>query len=290
MIFATDLHDPEGPYVLPDRSWLVVEMAPGWGCVSHISVDGKKKDVLVRTGRPNGLVVDRVGTLWIAESLGKALLRMTMDGKYDRWVETCEGVPFLFPNDLAFGPDGMLYLTDSGVDVNLFLPGNVLRPDYDALKYDGRVYQIDLNTRQAYLIDSGIQFTNGIAFGPDNYLYVNETRTGNVYRYNWKDGRLGRKQLFGNVVDPEAPPGWKGPDGMKFGADGNLYVTVYGQGDVTVLDRKGEVVKRIKTSGSKPTNLAFGPPGEKKIYVTEVEKGILEVLEIDTTGMPLYTG
>jgi hypothetical protein len=49
-------------------------------------------------------------------------------------------------------------------------------------------------------------------------------------------------------------------------------------------------VKRIKTSGSKPTNLAFGPPGEKKIYVTEVEKGILEVLEIDTTGMPLYTG
>ena len=38
-------------------------------------------------------------------------------------------------------------------------------------------------------IDSGIKFTNGIAFGPDRLLYVNETLTGAIYSYEWSDGK-----------------------------------------------------------------------------------------------------
>jgi gluconolactonase len=49
------------------------------------------------------------------------------------------------------------------------------------------------------------------------------------------------------------------------------------------------VVKRIKTDGNFPTNLAFGPPGSKKIYVTEDQKGTMEVFDVDTDGLPLYT-
>ena len=77
---------------------------------------------------------------------------------------------------------------------------------------------------------------------------------------------------------------------MKFGANGNLYVAVFGQGDVTVLGPDGAVVERIKTDGTMPTNLAFGPPGSQKIYVTEDEKGTFEVFEVGTDGLPLYTG
>ena len=98
---------------------------------------------------------------------------------------------------------------------------------------------------------------------------------------------MGPRQLFGNVVDPSNPAEIKGPDGMKFGADGNLYVAVFGQGDVTVLDPGGQVVKRIKTAGSMPTNLAFGPGGERKIYVTEVETGTVQVFDVETGGLPL---
>ena len=117
MIFATDLANPEGPVLLPDGSWALVEMHPDRGWVARITADGKKKEILAKTGRPNGLALDRHGVLWVAESLNPpSLIRMTLDGEYETLLTECDGEPFLFPNDLCFGPHGELYLTDSGVE------------------------------------------------------------------------------------------------------------------------------------------------------------------------------
>jgi gluconolactonase len=184
----------------------------------------------------------------------------------------------------------MLYMTDSGIDTYQLAPAGAIREDYAQLTYDGRVYRIDPGAHAIQKLDRGILFTNGIAFGPDQALYVNETITGIVYRYSLQAGEVGPRQVFGNVRDPAGPPGWRGPDGMKFGRDGNLYCTVYGQGDVTVLDQQGEVVQRIPTLGKFPTNLAFGPNGQKRIYVTEVEHHRIEMHDVETEGLPLYTG
>jgi gluconolactonase len=139
-------------------------------------------------------------------------------------------------------------------------------------------------------LDTGILFANGIAFDAHGHLFVNETITGKVYRYQKTGKKIGPRTPFGNVRNPDGPPGWRGPDGMKFGRDKNLYCTVYGQGDVTVLDTDGNVIKRIPTLGKFPTNLAFGLPGDKKIYVTEVENGQIEIHSTDTDGLPLYDG
>jgi len=290
MIFTSGLGVPEGPVLLPDKSWLCVEMGTGRGCVTHISADGQSKRVIATTGRPNGLAVDKDGIIWVAESSTPSLLRLTMEGEAEVFLTECGGEPFLFPNDLAFGPDGALYMTDSGIYIEDFAPGGEIRPDYKTVPIDGRVYKIDTRTKEITKLDGGIRFTNGIAFGPANSLYVNETVTGMVYRYVWRDGETGEREDFGNVINPELPEGYKGPDGMKFGADGNLYVTVVVQGDVTVLGPDGAVVKRIATKGNFPTNLAFGPRGSKQIYVTEVQFGTLEVHTVDTDGLPLFTG
>lgn len=290
MIFSCGLGSPEGPVILDDGSWLLVEMTPERGCVSKISPDGKAIREIARTGRPNGLALGADGLIWVAESLHPALLCMTKDGSFQVWLTACEGRAFIFPNDLAFGPDGLLYMTDSGIYIEQLSPGGDIRPDYANLSYDGRVYQIDVQQRNIRCIDDGLLFTNGIAFGPDGRLYVNETITGNVYRYEVAGSKIGARQLFGNVNDPNGPPGWRGPDGMKFGADGNLYVCVYNQGDITVLDQHGVVTRRIATIGLKPTNLAFGKPGDKRVFVTEVQHGTLEAHAVGCDGFPLYTG
>jgi gluconolactonase len=77
---------------------------------------------------------------------------------------------------------------------------------------------------------------------------------------------------------------------MAFGTDGKLYVAVFGQRDVTVLDRDGSVAARLPTAGKLPTNVAFALPGRKRIHVTEYELGQLEIFDVPSDGLPLWSG
>jgi gluconolactonase len=291
MIFASDLQNPEGPVALPDGTWLIVEGGNERGCVSQLSADGRIRREIRKTGRPNGLAVDADGAIWVAESKSPSLLRLSLNGECEVVATGCDGEPFLFPNDLCFGPDGAIYMTDSGVKIDDFAPNNRIRADYARVDYDGRIYRIEPGTGVVKLLDRGIKFTNGIAFGADDALYVNETLTGNIYRYRRSNGAVtGNRELFGNVIRPDAPIGWKGPDGMAFDAKGLLYAAVFGQGDITVLGLDGQVVRRLPTNDMLPTNLAFTLPGEHRIHITEYEHGQMESLEVDCDGLPLWDG
>src|ERR1041385_7450143 len=154
MIFSRGLSAPEGPVALPDGSWLIVEGGEGCAGVTHISADGQTKKVIKKTGRPNGLAVDSKGVIWIAESKQPSLVKLTMEGKSEVVATGCEREQFLFPNDLCFGPDGGLYLTDSGVFIDEFAPNNQIRPDYMKVRYDGRVYRIDVASGKVTKLDA----------------------------------------------------------------------------------------------------------------------------------------
>ncbi len=290
MIFTTDLALPEGPVLLPDGSWAVTELDVARGTVTRVSADGRERTPIAQTGRPNGLAIDRDGVLWVAESLEPRLIRLQLSGEMETVLTEVEGRPLLWPNDLCFGPDGALYVTDSGVLVGEFLVDGVPSPDYASFEYRGTVFRFDPRTGEAWLLDEGYQFTNGIAFGSDGLLYVNETLTGNVYRYRLRDGRVdGEREFFGNVLDPDlTEAGLRGPDGMAFSADGRLWVTVFGQGDVTVFDPDGTVSQRIQLEGKAPTNVAFGAPGERRIYVVEDQLGQMETYDVGVDGLQLF--
>jgi len=290
-IFCTDLALPEGPALLADGSWVVTELALARGCVTHIAADGKSKHAIAKTGRPNGAAVDREGVLWIAESLQPSIVRLTMGGAAEIVITSCAGEPLLWPNDLCFGPDGSVYFTDSGIRIGDFLQNDKPPADPLSLHYDGKVCRLDRKTAVCTILDRGFLFTNGIAFGPDGLLYVNETLTGNVYRYAIdSSGNAGPRQTFGNVLDPNSSvTGMRGPDGMAFGADGRLYCTVFGQGDVTILGRDGAIEDRIVLLGKAPTNIAFGPRGTRTIYVVEDELGQMETYSVPTDGLDLFT-
>lgn len=288
-VFVDKLGFPEAPVLMPDGSFLFTEMTPDTGCITWVSRDGGARRRVARTGRPNGLTVDSGGIIWVAETLQRAVLKVTLDGRVTTFAGSHRAHPFLFLNDLAFAPNGDLYVTDSGIDLGVFSPQGIINPDWDRLDYDGRVYRVDVCTGEVGTIDTGLKFTNGIAFGPDHNLYVAETLTGMIYCYQWRDGRVvGRREPFGTTIDPDGPAGIRGPDGMKFGADGSLYVAVFGQANVTVLDPSGAVSRRIPIAGPCPTNLVFGPAGTRSIYVTEAMNGLVQRIEVDTDGLALH--
>lgn len=288
MIFTDDLGNPEGPVLLPDGSWVVAEMHLDRGCITHITADGKQKRVIAKTGRPNGVTIDKNGMLWVVESMNPpSLLKVSLEGEIDIILTESEGKPFLFPNDLCFGPDGAIYMTDSGYSCAEWI---TFTPDQKKnASPNGKVFRIDPVSHNVEKLDDEIRFANGIAFGPDQQLYVTETLTGMIYRYQWQDGKIGKRQSFANVLDPEKEGSFRGPDGIAFGINGDLYAAVVWQGDITVLNPEGRLVRRIETDGLGPTNVAFGPSGSKKIYVTDQGIGQFEVFDVDTDGLPLYS-
>jgi gluconolactonase len=208
---------------------------------------------------------------------------MEQDGTFEIYMTGPDDDPFLFSNDLVFGPDGTLWMTDSGV----------LEPEWRAFRngenadvtVDGKVWRIDLGKKSATKIDSGIQFANGIANGPDGYLYANETLTGDIFKYDVSQDRP-KREFFANAFpEHEMDAHTRGVDGMAFDDQGRLYVTVIGYGDIAVFNPDGTLDKRIPLIGKRPTNVAFGQKGEKRIYVTEQGIGQIEAYDVDAEGM-----
>ena len=129
-----------------------------------------------------------------------SLLRVGLDGECDVKITSGDGMEFLFPNDLAFGPDKALYMTDSGVNRLEFLRARERGcTDYPI---NGRIFRVDLLSMTATLVDDGLPFANGLAFGLGDALYVSATASGLLYRYEWhKDGTLKAREEFANVLD-----------------------------------------------------------------------------------------
>jgi gluconolactonase len=287
-MFATGLGAPEGPISLPDGSMYVTEMSANTSCVTHLDPHGCRRVIRKTGGRPNGLALDGNGNIWIAEAILRAVICIDPEGHEIMRIDGDESDRFLFPNDLAFGPDGHLYMTDSGMVAGDFISGQNFVENFMDLPWDGRVYELNPTSgRIVRRIDSGIRFTNGIAFDGADHLYANASFTGEVYRYDVFGSSAPKRELFGNVLQPDDRPVFRGPDGMKFGADGRLYCTVYNQRNVTVLGPNGQVADRLMLDGDQPTNCAFSLDGTA-LLVTEVSKGQVEALPAPCPGLKLH--
>ena len=65
-ILSSDVALPEGPLLLSDGTWMVVELDPRRGTVSRVLADGVREPV-ADTRRPNGPAMTTDGMIWIAE-------------------------------------------------------------------------------------------------------------------------------------------------------------------------------------------------------------------------------
>jgi gluconolactonase len=286
-VHAAGIIEGEGPVFGSDGSLFCVEMATDSACVKRIDRSGHSSVAFVPGGRPNGMTIDGNDRLWVAEARSGSVICYTQSGQELLRIRGSRDGRFLWPNDLRFGPNGLLYLTDSGIIDTVFMSGLNIRPDWRTAPYQGRVYEIDPTDGSIVRsFGSDIKFTNGLAFDASGVLYVAETLTGQIHRLDPGD-RSPRLLPFGNVVIPHETGEWRGPDGIAFGEDGVLYCTVYNQQDIVGLDREGRIASRISTLGKKPTNLAFSRESPSA-YITEVSLSHVEIAEMPTMGLPLH--
>lgn len=202
----------------------------------------------------NGLTYDAAGNLLMAEHSGRKIARLDPDGQYEAVVREYKGTRLNSPNDLIVHSNGAIYFTDP--------PYGLPADASDTLGIFG-VYRF--HKGKTTLIDEDLYRPNGLALSPDERtLYVaNSDRPKKYMKYPVsKGGKVGKGSLFFNA---SGLPGNGNPDGIKVDELGNLFAT--GPGGVLVFASNGRQLGTIRFPET-PSNLAFGGPEGKTLFVT----------------------
>jgi sugar lactone lactonase YvrE len=232
------------------------------GTIGRVTPEGKG-DVFVTLPAGsvgNGIRFDRAGMMYVADYAKHNVLRIDLATK--RVEVLAHDDRMNQPNDLAIGPDGVLYASD---------------PNWG--KNTGQIWRIDA-AGKVTLLAGDMGTTNGIEVSPDGRtLYVNESVQRNVWAFTLTpEGTAVDKRLVKQFPD-------HGFDGMRCDVDGNLYITRYGEGTVVKMSPAGEILQKIDVLGLKPSNLCFGGPDGCTVYVTEVDHQRLVSFRVDRPGL-----
>ncbi len=230
--------------------------------IGRVSPDGKAEVFVTLAGKSagNGIVFDNKGRMYVADYVEHNVLRIDMATKK---IEVFAHEPGMNqPNDLAIASNGTLYASD---------------PNW--ANSTGQLWKID-TAGKVMRVAADMGTTNGIEVSPDGKsLYVNESAQRNVWSFLIReDATLGEKKLLKQFPD-------HGFDGMRCDVEGNLYITRHGKGTVVVLSPEGKELREIDVLGKNPSNLCFGGPDGRTVYVTEVEHTRLVQFRTDKLGL-----
>lgn len=214
---------------------------------------GKLALFMDKTGRANGLYVDKKGNLIACADQRNELWSISPDKKVTVLLANYQGRRFNGPNDLWLDRKGGIYFTDP-----FYARPYWTHKEPDMAKQS--VYYLPQGQTEAVVVDSNLVQPNGIVGSPDGtYLYVADIRANKTYRYTMaKNGQLTNRQLFVS----------QGSDGMTLDSRGNVYLT--GKG-VTVYDPTGKKLGHIPVPSRWVGNVCFGGKDRKTLFITASE-------------------
>jgi gluconolactonase len=252
----------EGPSFDRDGNLFCVDLAHGR--IFRIAPDGAWHLFVQYEGKPNGLKIHRDGRIFVADSQHGIISFDPVTARRTTMVGDLAG-----PNDLVFADNGDLYFTDPEGS-HLGNPvGRVLR-----LCADG---QVDV-------LMGHLPYPNGLVLSPaQNELFVALTHSLQVVRLGLHGAHRWRTfiQLSG---------GLSGPDGMAMDEQGNLAVVHAGFGTVWQFSPLGEPLARIRScAGIRTTNIAYGGPDRRTLYITEAEQGAILTARMEVPGRIMYS-
>jgi gluconolactonase len=259
----------EGPAF--DRAGNLYLVDIPYGRILSVSPQGDWKVVTEYDGWPNGLAVHKDGRIFIADHRRGILQLDPASGAVTPVVETVRREGFKGTNDLTFASNGDLYFTDQG-QTGLQDPS-------------GRVYRLRTDGQLDCLIDS-VPSPNGVVLSRDEKaLFVAVTRANQIWRLPLHaDGTTTKVAAYVNLS------GGGGPDGMALDDTGGLAIAHVGLGVVWLFDRFGEPVARITSCEDRAvTNVAFGGPDRKTLFIAESDSGTVLTADVPVSGRQLYS-
>jgi len=222
----------------------------------------------------NGLAVDGAGVLFGAVHADGSISRFDLDAGTRTPVATSYmGNRFNSPNDLAIRSDGNIYFSDPNYQAPSSQPQS-----------QTRVYRVAPGTNAVSVVDATLTQPNGVTLSLDeNTLYVSSNS--GIMKYPvMSDGSTGTgTQLSSANVD-----------GMTMDCAGNLYgALINSGGTVVVFAPDGTQIDQgmLKVTGTTQiTNVAFGGPDHKTLYITAQGNGSqgqgLFKVDLAFPGMP----
>jgi gluconolactonase len=280
-LLASGLGFPEGPAVMPDGRLVFCDGNVG----KLLEYSGGGVSAFADTGgSPWGSVLGTDGALYVTQggvvpgssdtSAASGIQRVQPGGGVELLCTEVAGYTLYGPNDLAFGPDGRLYFTESGSETDF---------RFD-VRSPGRLFVIDGSGGGEMLMELPDVYPNGIAFDSRQRLYWTESAAHRIRRMD-----NGQAVTFCQLSDGHVP------DGMAFAADGRAFVATTVSGGVTVISPDGEVLEEIEL-GEHATNCTFNG---SDLYVTATKvpdieasqrTGTLWRVETDARGLELLPG
>lgn len=250
----------EGPAVDKEGNLYVVNFG-NEGTIGKVTPDGKASlfVTLPEGSTGNGIRFNSKGEMLIADYTGHNVLKVDMQSLEISVYAHHDDLNQ--PNDIAIMDNDIVFASD---------------PNWKESK--GQIWRVGLDG-QFVRLEADMGTTNGIEVSPDNKtLYFNESVQRTVWAYDLSEsGEISNKRLIHTFDD-------FGMDGMRVDIDGDLYVTRHGKGTVVKLSPEGKLLKEIKMSGEKPSNIAFGGVDGKTAYVTLQDNGNIDSFRVEKPG------
>lgn len=258
----------EGPAFDRQGNLLVVDIP--LGRIFRISPEGKWTLVVQYDGWPNGMKLHRDGRAFIADYKRGLMVLDPNTGKLETRLETAYSEGFKGLNDLHFGLKGDLYFTDQGQTGIADPTGRVFR-----LRASGALDRLATN----------VPSPNGITLSShEHQLYVAVTRSQQIWRLPlMADGNPSK-----TGVAIQLSGGHAGPDGIEMDAEDGIVVCHVGVG-VWRFDANFLPTHLIRSDKNRfLTNMAFGGPDLKTLYITDSLTGEIMRAKVPFAGKRLY--
>ena len=260
----------EGPAFDRDGNLYMVDIP--YGRILRMTPQGDFDVAAQYDGWPNGLAIHRDGRIFITDYRRGVMVLDPGSGRVEEFLTHCFSESFKGVNDLTFARNGDLYFTDQG-QTGIHDPS-------------GRVYRHTADGRLDCLIANGPS-PNGIVLDPqDKVLYVAMTRANCMWHCPLKPGGgVSKAGVFAQL------PGIHGPDGLAMDDAGNLSAAHARPGIIWVFSSLGEPLYRVQSraKGSRMTNMAYGGPDRKTLYITDSYNGAILAAKMPVAGKVLFS-